>query len=264
MTDDPLNIGEDDDIRIIPGGELANMFLVEVNGEKKPVKNTPKNKLLYDYGLYSFFRDGEQRVVSEENPYISVQSLPRDDEYRLWVDDEDLSVVVPPSKSERLLRGIVDAFDHDDYSKIEGVYSEILENQVRRQVVNGMSVMYPQTEIATVAEGWIIRGLFKVTWDASVHLVGRDLDEGSYVRGGDGVRKTDESHDLLELDAESVPDPVSIRIGDDEYTLTEREMEFIAKVEYLLDFEENIDDEAFLEIIKRQARGEVRYADEET
>lgn len=265
MTDDnPIDLDKHDvsDVEIVEGGELANMFLVKIDGETKPVKNTSTNKLLYKYGLYEFLYGGEsERKILSEDPYIAVEPLDSDGKYRVWHGDSDLGVTVPPSKSENLLSGIVDALEHDDYSQVEAVYRDIFNNQVRRQVINPLSIMYPQSEVVPADEGWIIRGLFKVTWDANVYLVGKDLDEGDYRRGGGGVTQTDEPMEWLELEPQTVPEPKTIKINDNQYTLSELEMEFIAKVEYLLDFEETIGDEALLEIIKRQVRGDVRYAD---
>lgn len=264
-SNEPIDIENAEDVEIVEGGELANMFLVKVNGETKPVKNTAKNKLLYKHGLYGFlYGGGNDRKVLSDDPYVAVKPLQTDGEYRVWHGAEDMGVTVPPSKAERLLNGVVDAIEHNDLSRVESVYRDILNNQVRRQVINPLSIMYPQSEVVPTDEGWVVRGLFKVTWEADVYLVGKDLDEGDYVRGGGGVTQTDEPQEFLTLEAQTVPEPKTVKITGQEYTLSELEMEFIAKIEYLLDFEEHIEDPSYIEVIKRQVRGEVNYADEDT
>lgn len=266
MADDkPINLDKHDvsEVELVEGGELSNMFLVKIGDETKPVKNTSKNKLLYKHGLYDFLYGGDsERKILREEPYVAVKPLDSDGEYRLWWEDSELGVTVQPRKSERLLGGIVDVLEHNDYTQIKSVYQQILNNQVRRQIINPLSILYPQSEVIPSDDGWVIRGLFKVTWDAKVYLIGKDLDEGDYRRRGEDVVETDESIEFLTLEPNEEPERKTVKINGNEYTLSNLEMEFLAKVEYLLDFEETLGDKALLEIIKRQSKGEVNYADQ--
>lgn len=260
---DPIDPENLDKARVVEGSELSNMFLVEIDGKTKPVKNTAKNELLYKHGLYEFLygENTERKILSDKNPYIAIRPH-HEDEYKVWFEDEDMPVVVPADKSERLLRGIGEYLEEGRHSRIKSVYREILDNQVRRKVINMLSVIYPQKEVVTTSEGWIVRGLFKVTWDTGVYIVSKDLDEGSYRAAGDTVRKIDTPQDFLTLKENYEPDSKEIKAGDKTYLLTDLEMEFISKVEYLLEFEKNVNDPALLSVIRRQVRDEINYADE--
>lgn len=262
----PIDVKNADNIEIIKGGDLGNMFLVNVDGKTKHVKNSPANELLYKHGLYEFLYGGEneKRIINRNNPFVAVKPHHREGEYKVWYNDRDIGVITQPSDEKKLLNGVLDSIEENDYGRIKEVYDEILSNQVRRQVISPLSIVYPRDKVVPINEGWVIRGMFKLTWEAEIYLVGKDLEEGDYKRSGGDVIKKDSPQELITISPDETIEPKTVKIGDSQHTLTELEMEFISKVEYLLEFENNIDDTALVNIIRRQISGDVRYADEQT
>lgn len=261
--DHPINVENTDKAEIVEGGDLGNMFLVDIGGEIKHVKNSPANKLLYKHGLYEFlYTDNNKKKILSEDPFAAVKPIDREGEYKVWYENKDIGVISRPSDERKVLNGVLESIENNDYSGIRKVYEEIFSRQVRRQVVSPLSIMYPRGEVVPAEDGWIIRGMFKLTWEAEIYLVGKDLEEGDYRRRGGSVVKTDSPQEILTLsgDYEQI-EPRTIEIGNSEYTLTELEREFISKVEFLLEFEENIEDPEFANIIRRYISGDVQYAD---
>lgn len=238
-----------DNIEILEGGELGNMFLVRVNGELKKKANTKKNRLLYKHGLYSLLTGSSGRTVLQKDPLIAIEPTTNDNVYAIWHGSDSQPVLTPPSKAEKVLQGVLDAIEKNNVSNIKEVHQYVIENQVRRDVVNKLINLFPHSVIKT-NEGWTVEGMFLVTWEASVYLVTSDLSEGSYTISG-GVSKIEEKKQFLKLTPQETPEESEITIEGETYELTELEKMFFARVQYLLEFKERVEDDAFYEVIKR-------------
>ena len=246
--------------------ELGNMFLVRVDGTTQQVASTPKNELLYKHGLYSLLHagaDAERVVLSDEDDdvYAAVAPTANDSVYNIWFGDpDDHPLQNPPSKANEVLAGVRDALeDPADYSTLKDAYEWVRDNQVRRDIMEKLLPLFPRASVIPNEEGWVVEGMFLVTWDARVFIAGSDLDEGSYRVAG-GVTKTDEKREFLSLTPEKDPEETIengdniVVIGGEEYELGELELMFLAKVKWLLHYDENLDDEAFWAVIKRHIR----------
>lgn len=250
-----------DDIELVPGAELGNMFLVRINGELKRKANTSKNKLLYKHGLHSLLQSSGGRTVLSEDPYIAVEPTHNDDVYTIWHGREEFPVMNPPSKAEDVLRGVIDALEHSDFSTLKDVYRYVRDNQVRREVVNKLLPKF-QPKVVKQSEGWVVNGMFLLTWEAEVFLITTDLDEGSFIVRG-GISETDETREFLKITPEESPEPKTMELHGEKFELGELEMLFLAKAQYLINFRERLDDEAFYAVLQRHIADRFKETDDD-
>jgi hypothetical protein len=245
-----FQLSPSDEVELVDGGDLGNMFLVRVDGELKRKAKTNKNVLLYKHGLYSLLReDGKRTILSQEDPYIAIEPTNNDDVYALWHGLHNHPVMTPPSKSEKVLEGVITSIEYGDHTKLSQVYQYVLDNQVRRNIMSHLINEFPVNVVET-SEGWQVDGMFLVTWETNIYLAADDLDEDTYIVSG-GVSRTDERKEFITLTPEREPEPRELTIDGSEYTLGELEMLFLAKVKYLLDFREHLNDDALYRVIKR-------------
>lgn len=248
-----------DDVEIIQ--ELGNMFLVRVEGETRQVGNNPKNELLYKHGLYSLLHsesEASRTVLSESDPYVAVAPTSNDSIYSIWYGEEDdFPLQNPPSKANDVLKGIRDGLSEPaDYATIKETYEWIRDNQVRRNLIDKLTPMFPSASVIPNEEGWVVEGIFLVTWDARVFISAADLEENSYVVRG-GITEADGKREFLSLTPDADPEEVverkTVRVDGEEHELGEVELMFLAKVQWLLHYNEMYDDDAFWAVIERHA-----------
>lgn len=242
--------------------ELPNMLLLDIDGTVTYVSNTPKNKLLFDRekfsingkSLYSLLHgnDGMRVVLSYDDPYVALSPSQHEDVYRLWYGTRDHhDVRTPVEQVEKVLNGIIEVVEDDDPSALKEVYDHVINNQVRREVV-GLFLDFgklPTDRIDVMAEGWLIDEMFLVTWDAKVYLWTDSWKEGSY----DPRRSTqyEKPGEFITIEPEKELEPTDIPVGNQTYRFGKLERLFVHRVNWMLDWEHNIDDPANVRVIKR-------------
>jgi hypothetical protein len=193
---------------------------------------TPTNKLLIDEGLYDFLNNSEAIKVNED-PEIIVSSRSNEHSYLLRVDGD--VVETTPHMSQDVLEGIDAAIDGNERHLLD-VYQEIRANHVRQDVINALVHIFGEDRhrIQRVANGWLIDGFFVITWDAGLYSTQRGPEEDTMVRQGQEVVEADSSHEFVELDLTNGIESEEVTLDGDKYLLTEREMLFLAKAEWVL------------------------------
>lgn len=263
VTVEELEAAEDVTVK-----DLSNMLLIEIDGRATHVSNTPKNKLLYDRetyavngkSLYTLLHgaDEGERVVLNEDPYVAVAPSQHENVYRLWYGARDqYSVRTPVDRVEDVLRGIIDLVEDDDPGTLADVYDQVINNQVRREIV-GLFLDFeklPTDRIDVLAEGWLLDEMFLITWDAEVYLFTESWKAGSYdprsakqyEQPGEflTITPTDDAGNPVEVEPQEIP------LGDRTVRFGELEWLFIYRVRWMLDWEHNLDDPAKVEVIKR-------------
>lgn len=246
----------------------SNMLLVTVDDTIFPVQNNPKNKLLYDRenfaingkSLYTILHaNPDKRIVISDEPYAAVSTSQFEESYRLWYDNPDgYMVKTPVSRAKDVLQGIIDTFEDNDCSLLEDVYYDVLDNQVRREKVNllldpdlSSAASLPSDRIDILPEGWLIDGMFLLTWDAEVYLYTENWRSGSYQPRTS--EQNEEPGQFMEVrpSSQSVIEPREEEIFGDTVRFGEKECLFIYRATWFLDWKHHLDDEAQANVIER-------------
>lgn len=216
-------------------GELLSFLLLTEGGEPELKKATPENTLLYIHGLYEFLNGNEGVVLSEDDPTIMIAPTGGEQSFLLNVGGN--VVETTPANAKDVLEGVKQAVEHGKTSKIEDVHQEIVDSQVRRDVISPLIRTFDEDERKRIEEhsnGWLIDEFFLVTWEANLYARDDDADSDDYQRGGGGVVETDRSFELVQLRGARDLDSVTVSIGGRSIELSEREMLFLTKVKWTL------------------------------
>jgi hypothetical protein len=235
--------------------EPEQFLLFWDGGEPETKRATPENMLLFDpedelpfdNGLYEFVA-GETALRLSADPELIVTQAGNEYSYIIHYDGDTIETT--PSQAEQVLEGVYDALTaDDDTSVLEQVHRTAMEKQVRRRVINTLKNTFDEYQrIEIMSNGWVIDNLFIVDWSANLYTTENDPDEGDYFRSGGSVVQKDTSHEFIQFHRSSefeVPDSQRVRIGNENYDLTEREMLFLTKVKWVLNREYYHPDEPF-------------------
>lgn len=229
------------------GREVMSMLLDPsmVNLESPFVPGDAENVLLYVHELREFL-EGERGAVLSEDPHITVQNTNASSVYRITVDERPVESM--PGQANDVLEALRAAIEEEDIDPILDIYEDIIDSQVRREVVQKLQEALPNIDEDRIEEtnrGWLIDRFYVVDWTASVYVVTDDPDEDDYEIRGGGVGKTDRDHEFVELVPDSAPERQRVKFGDETVLVGEREMMFLSKVEWLLDRTKYHPDESF-------------------
>jgi len=135
-----------------------------------------------------------------------------------------------------VLEGVKDAAVNNSIEGLVDVYDDIMATQVRREVVNALIETFEQRErIERTSSGWIVDDFFIIDWTASMYAKTDDKDSPDVIRSGSKVVEADRSFEFVQLKINREIEPVTVSINGESYRLTEREMLFLGKVNWLLD-----------------------------
>ena len=223
-------------------GELEQ-FLVFWSGGEPELKTAsvenillfdPEDELPFDGGMYEFL-NGETALILSEDPEVIV--APTKNEYAFMIRVRGNVVETTAQQAEQVLQGVLDVSNGDEPNDIIALYHTIMDEQVRQDLVSSLYGTFDEADrIKKMSNGWLIDDFYLVDWTASVYTKDDDPQEDDYIRQGSSVKK-DGSYEFVKLSINRVArdiDPVSVRISDDTYQLSEREMLFLAKVKWLL------------------------------
>ena len=255
--DDPENPVQDVNVS---GREVMSILLdpSQVELDRPFVPGTPENVLLYIHGLREFL-DGDRGAVLSEDPYIAVQRTDAPSVYRITVDERPVESM--PNQADDVLEALRDAIEEGDLDPILDIYEKIIDTQVRRDVVKDLKEVLPNIDeqrIEVTDRGWLIDGYYVVDWTASVYVVTDDPDSEDYVRGGGGVQTVEKDHEFVELTPSSKPERKKVKLNGETLIVGEREMMFLAKVEWLLNRAEYHPDEPFWRWNEKQRKKYLR------
>jgi hypothetical protein len=128
-----------------------------------------------------------------------------------------------------------------------------MEMQVRQRLVNALRRTFDDGgRIEIVSNGWLVDGFFVVDWNAKLYASNDDSDDGDYVREGGTAVKKDTSYEFVRLRHKLTEvDVDDVRVGDDVFSLTEREKLFLAKVTWLLNRRHYHPDASFWNFVEK-------------
>jgi|APHM01.1.fsa_nt_gi hypothetical protein len=235
-------------------GELQQFLILDETGQPQLLKATPENILLHDpenelpleNGLHDVLNGDRSIVLQEDDPLIMV--APTNDNYCFVLRVGDTTVETTPRQSEAVLEGLRDALIKDDVSQLRDVFTKIISEQVRRDVIRAiMGTFDQQHRLSQSARGWLVDDFYLVNWDASMYTQNHDPDSTDYVRdrANGGVSETNNSREFVRLQVPRERPNMMVTIDGKSIQLTDREMLFLTKIEWLLHRRENHSDLAF-------------------
>lgn len=235
-------------IDVNANGDEVLSILIQEDGMPAPemVDGKTENVLLYIHGMYDFVYGDESAIVCTD-PYICVEPTSRESTYRVTVADR--SVESMPQQSDDILRGLKQAIEDNDLDLLLDTYEEIIDSQVRRDVINsllGRLSNIPPERITVNEQGWLIDNYYLVDWTASVYTR-ENNDTENYRRGGGGVTAYDKSFEFVDLtlSGSESPDRAKVNVDGEMKVLGEREMVFLSKVRWLIKRHEYHKDKPF-------------------
>lgn len=209
-------------------GDVESYILIFDDGSRpESYKANAKNKLLFEEGMYEFIEGQEVRKLND-NPEVIIGSS--EETYLLSVDGSIIETM--PSQASDFLEGVLQSRQENSTQKLQALHQNIISDQVRRRYINLLVSIFDESRIDTTTNGWLVDGFILVTWDASVYL--KDDDKESYERVGNEAVKVDKSKQFVKVEVPIPDEPDTITIDGTEITLTEREMMFLRRVEWLL------------------------------
>jgi hypothetical protein len=223
-------------------GELEQFLVLEGNRPKTKVAS-PENVLLYDpldeleVGGIKQFIEGDIALLLSEDPDVMIASA--GDEYSYIISVGGKLVETTPDEAEDALQALHDSIVQSDPDPLVDVHDQILRSEVRRHVVNPLKKTFDDDHrISIEPQGWVVDGFYLVDWNAKMYTTNDDRNDGDYVRSSGSVTKKDTTYEFMRIDHSlSDFDDVDVTIDGETYTLTERDMLFLAKVTWLLDKE---------------------------
>lgn len=229
------------------GDEVLSILIEDETDGPMPhrqIDGSVENVLLYIHELHEFVYGDKSAVLCKE-PYIAVEPTNRESTYRITVDSRTVESM--PSQAKDVLRGMKAAIEDGDLDPVLDVYEEIIDKQVRRDVVNELLTRlpkFPNERIEVTESGWLIDRYYLIDWTASVYTK-ENNDEQNYRRDSGTVEAFDKSFEFVELEPKHVPDRQKIRLDGETVLVGEREMLFLAKAEWLLNRHEYHEDKPF-------------------
>lgn len=222
-------------------GEIEQFTIINEQGQPELMKATATNMLLYDPmdelpfdgGLGSFL-SGDEAILLSEEPKLIISSTSSRNCFIIHYDGN--TVETTPAMSESVLRGVKEAAVDEDIGALIDVYDEVMSTQVRRDVINALLDTFDETfRIEKTSSGWVVDEFFIVDWTASMYAKTDDPDSADVVRSGSGVVEADRSFEFVQLYLNREIEPVTVSINGESFRLSEREMLFLGKVNWLLD-----------------------------
>ena len=222
-------------------GDIEQFTIINEQGQPELMKATATNMLLYDPmdelpfdgGLGSFL-SGDEAILLSEEPKLIVSSTSSRNCFIIHYDGN--TVETTPAMSESVLRGVKEAAVDEDIGALIDVYDEVMSTQVRRDVINALLDTFDETfRIEKTPSGWVVDKFFIVDWTASMYAKTDDPDSADVVRSGSGVVEADRSFEFVQLYLNREIEPVTVSINGESFRLSEREMLFLGKVNWLLD-----------------------------
>lgn len=241
---------------------LGNAIMVRDGGTARFVPRSPKTLLKYEHCLTELFNTSEtdDPIILNDNPSLAVAPTDNECVYVLWKDGT-LPVRNPPSRNEDVLSAILDIVENRSVEAFESLYDSLFATQARPEVLNQVLTQYapiPPTSVVPESSGWVVEGMFLLTWQTNTYLVTRDYSQKAYNLG---LRKPiDEEPQLLRLEPSLPETSIEIPLDDGYETtptkLSERELNFLTKASWLVDYRENYNDDVYWTQIERLVRTE--------
>lgn len=171
-------------------GEMGNAYVIKKpDGTLDWISKQSEVILLYEHELYDLIQGGSgtnPTIISESNPFVAIAPTSNKTVYTIWYDDKR-PVQNPPKLCQKVLNGIIEGIERDQFDTIKDAYNEVRDKQVDVKKVNQILNQHeplPPASVVPVEEGWVIEGTFLVTWEGSIYLRTQDTSEEYFYESG--------------------------------------------------------------------------------
>jgi hypothetical protein len=231
MTNDnsERTISELANAEIVPGQGSPDEWLMRFGDEEYDfVTKTERNKLIVESDLLSDAEDGVYLGVDRDGHSDNAVRFDADlDTETYTISTNGDQITVPARYESEALR----ALREEDGEALLDVYEQVRAEQVHEDVVNKFVKRYDDERVEVTDEGWVVQDTFLVQWNAENYIVD---DMTIHVRDGNDTVAVDDSKQARDLTF-NLPETVEADTPMGEtVTLGQREQEFLATVEVLL------------------------------
>lgn len=221
-----------------------DVFLIEYSdGTVDYEPGTPMNQVLFGEGKYAEVQGTHEYDVGDVT--VGLKADVRSDDYVITYKGVDIPV--PGYYRDDVVEAVTSANPGPD---LLDLYEEIIDGQVRRNVITKFLERFPDDRISVTADGWVVDDTFVVTYDATNHLV--DIDPTDPY--GDEV---DDSKQAVYLDIDADDARTIVAPDGEQVELEPLEQEFLTAVEGLLYPEDYFGVELVDEIQQQKAEAEI-------
>lgn len=241
------------------GGEVFMILLEREGRTPDPIDGSDENVIKYIHGMKEFLEGEEGAVLSKDDPYLSVMETSSSSVYRITKDERPVESM--PNQADDVMHGVRAGVEDGDYDPILEVYHNIMDNQVRRDILNQLLGVIPNLDadrIEVTDRGWEIDQYYIVDWTASLYVATDDPEEDDYIRSGSDVRTLEKDHEFVELHNVDAPEAQELTIDGEEVRLGEREMLFLSKARWLMNRAEYHADEPFWRFMENERKRYIR------
>jgi len=238
-NDSERTVSELANAEIVPGQGSANEWLMRFGTDEYDfVTKTERNKLIVETDLLSDAEDGVYLGVNREGHSDNAVRFVADlDTETYTISTNGDKIIVPTRYEDDALRGLRE----EDGEALLDVYEQVRAEQVHEDVVNKFHSRFDTQSVEVTSEGWVINDTFLVQWNAENYIVD---DMTVHVREGNDTVAIDDSKQARDLSF-NLPETVETETpGGEGVTLGQREQEFLATVEVLLNPFEYLEDDA--------------------
>lgn len=213
----------------------ANVIVEHDNGEIENVPLSPKNKLLFDKNLWGLLKKGDEILQIDGDPSVSI--IPNDSATEFTIQVEGAQPIhLGADQKQLLVETLEEAYDDTgdgdlDPRKLIDLRDDLMENRVRKEVVDYLAEMPPFSEyvengnIQIIGSGWLFYDELLLTWGREF----RHPNTTSKARNG-SIISPDAADSAYDVRFSGVMDNThSVTIDGEGYRLTSKEMEFMAK-----------------------------------
>lgn len=268
-TDSDLTPAEKSTLEVVY--ETENDYVVSFPDDRpeEVLPKTTENVALIEHGLYEFLYEGEAYEFNYEGYLVETGASAPSSDY--WIGVDGTRTRVPPERREEFLDALVEDLhqreDTGGYEEVAGhdlydLFHELLEGEVRRDVVARFRERFPEDRVEIREDGWVVDDTFLVTWDAENYSLNEI--ETYTISGGEAVA-IDEEKEFVEMEFDidvSGSKEVQTPDGDTE-RVSETELRFLAMVYAFVNAEEYFIEEFVREVLdEKQAREDIQTFDE--
>lgn len=215
------------------GGTVLTILLQEDDSDTTFVDGSTENVLLYLHGMRDFL-EGNTGALLSHDPTIALKAASADSVYHITVEDRTVQSL--PSQADDVLLALKATKEDGDLQPLVDLHREIIDTQVRRDVVNRLLDPLPNLDsdrVTITSRGWVIDGFYVLDWTASLYVQSDDGE--AFRRGGGSVQSVDKSHEFVDLSLSNNPQRKLVKLDGEKILLGKKEMRFLSKARWLME-----------------------------
>lgn len=202
----------------------TNILVQNPNGSTDLIPLSPRNRLIYDHGLWGLLREGTETWVHGGERRVSI--TPQEEGYSLQVGEFN-PLQIGPHQEGKLIEALVDFYE-SEAEKPQGLidlFDQKRDQQMRKEVMQKIGDLFGDA-IEQTNFGWVIHDHLLLTWDRDFH----HPETTSHQVNSGGVKKgaSETAYNLNHIQTNKINREITTQDGS-EYRLTNTEIEFLTR-----------------------------------